>query len=387
MPPYITQVGFTKVGDHWAKSLSDLTFEASRKMLKSESDEPDALVVANALGEISSSQGNMGALIADGLELEDVPAYKVDASGASGAEAINVATNLINSGQSKKVLVVGVEKMRDLEPSKVMLAQGLSENADYSQFFGITFAAMNALLARMYMHEYQVPRDKLSAFPVIAHKNSSTAEHAQFRKKFTAEEVSRSEIVADPLRVLDCAPVGDGAACAILSSGEEMSNSQKKEAVAILASDSSSNRLNFFDRERMLRFGATYSAVKKALARAHMSLVDVDFIELHDAYSEAAALSSEAIGMSKPGKACLDAASGKFDLDGEFPISTFGGMKARGCPIGAAGVYQICEAFLQLTEGAGSNQVKNASRALVHGMSGLDSLAFVHVLSSGRVSI
>lgn len=385
MPAYITEIGFTKVGDHWGKSLSELAFEASKKVLQSGS-EPDAIVVSNALGEISSSQGNMGALIADGLQLEDVPAYKVDASGASGAEAVNVATNLIRSGQSKKVLVVGVEKMRDLEPSKVMLAQGLSENADYAQFFGITFAAMNALLARIYMHEYGVTRDKLSAFPVIAHKNSSTVEHAQFKKKFTAEEVSRSEIIADPLRVLDCAPVGDGAACALITSGEEMSGAQKKEAVVILASESSSNRLNFFERERMLHFRATQSAAKKALAKAHVSLGDIDLLEIQDAYSEAAALSSEAIGLSRPGKSCDDAALGKFDLDGEFPISTFGGMKARGYPVGAAGVYQVCEAFLQLTERAGSNQVKNASRALVHCMSGIDSLAFVHVLSSGRVS-
>lgn len=384
MPAYITQVGFTKVGDHWAKSLSELAFEASKKILRS--DKPDALVVSNALGEISSSQGNVGALIADGLGLEDVSAYKVDASGASGAEAVNVATNLINSGQSNKVLVVGVEKMRDLEPSKVSLAQGLSENADYVQFFGITFAAMNALLARVYMHEYGVSRDKLSAFTVVAHRNSSTAEHAQFRKKFTADEVSRSEIVADPLRVLDCAPVGDGAACALISSGEVLSNSQKKEAVEILSSESSSSRLSFFDRERMGHFGATRSAAKKALEKAQISLDEIDLFEIHDAYSEAAALSSEAIGFSKPGKSCFDAALGKFELDGEFPVSTFGGMKARGCPIGAAGVYQICEAFLQLTQGAGSNQVKGASRALVQGMSGIDSLSFVHVLSSGRVS-
>ncbi len=383
MSVHITKVGFTKVGDHWSKSLSELAYETCQQVLQSESDRPDTIVVANALGEISSSQGNLGALIADGLQLEDIAAYKVEASGASGAEAINVATNLVKSGQSRKVLVVGVEKMRDLEPSKVMMAQSLSENADYAQFFGITFTSLNALLARLYMTEYGVTREKLSAFPVIAHANSSTAKHAQFKKKFTSEEISRSEMVADPLRVLDCPPVGDGAACAIVASGETMRSSEKKEAVEILASESSSNRMNFFEREKMLHFDATHSATKKAMAKSHTTLGDIDFFEIHDSYSELAALSVEAIGLSKSGKACYEAASGKFSLSGESPISTFGGMKGRGYPVGAVGVYQICEAFLQLTEVAGVNQVKNASRALVHSMSGIDSLAFVHILSSG----
>jgi acetyl-CoA C-acetyltransferase len=386
MSVYITNVGFTKVGDHWSKSLSELAFESCKDVLLNESSPPDAIVVSNAVGEITSSQGNMGALVADSLQLDRVPAYKVEASGASGAEAINLATNLIRSGQSKKTLVIGVEKMRDLDPSKVMLAQSLSENADFAQFFGITFTAMNALLARLYMNEYAVTREKLSAFPAIAHANSSLAKHAQFKKKFTVEEVSRSEMVSDPLRVLDCPPVGDGAACAIVASGDSLSSSKKKDAVKILSSESSSNRMNFFEREKMLNFEATQSATKKALAKSGIGLNEISLFEIHDAYSDLAALSAEAIGLSKPGKSCDDATSGKFDLSGDFPISTFGGMKGRGYPVGAVGVYQICEAFLQLTGKAGANQVKGASRALVQSMAGIDSLAFVHILESGAAN-
>lgn len=382
---YIERIGFTKIGDHWGKSISDLAFDACKEILSDSAKKLDSLVVANAFGEISSSQGNVGALIADSLDT-DVPSYKVDASGASGGEAINFATNLVRSGQSKVVLVLGVEKMRDLEPAKVIAAQGLSENADYTQFFGVTFAALNALLARLYMHGFGVTRDELSTFPVIAHRNSFGVAHAQFKKKFTAQEVSRSEIVADPLRVLDCAPVGDGAACALITSGNELSNKQKKEAVAILSSESSSNRINFFDREDMLSFRATHSAARKALEKSQTSIDELDFLEIHDAYSEASALVCEALGLSSKGESCRDAAAGKFDLDGKFPISTFGGMKARGYPVGAAGVYQICEAFLQLSNKAGSNQVKDASKALVQNMSGIDSVAFVHILSSGGSS-
>jgi acetyl-CoA C-acetyltransferase len=384
---FITKIGFTKVGDHWDKSLSEVAFEASKKIVLEETVQPDAIIVANALSELSSSQGNLGPVIADALDLQGVPAFRIEASGGSGGYAINLGFNLINSGQMKCVLVIGVEKMRDLDPSKVMQAQGLSENADSSQFFGISMAGMNALLARLYMHEYGVTRADLSAFPVVAHRNSSTADHAQFKKKFTVEEVSRSEAVADPLRVLDCAPVGDGAAVAMIVSGENLSNEQRKKSVEILASESSSNIVNFFEREKMLHFGATSEASRKALKKAHLTLDAIDFLELHDSYSELAALELEAIGLSKPGMACEDAHSGKFDLNGQFPISTFGGMKGRGYPVGAAGVYQVCEAFLQLTERAGFNQVPHAKFGLVHTMSGIDSSAVVHILasSSGKI--
>jgi acetyl-CoA C-acetyltransferase len=387
MSVFISRIGLTKVGDHWDKSLSEIAFSASKKILKEESSPPEAIIVANALSELSSSQGNLGTIIADALDLQGVPAYRVEAAGASGGSATNLGFNLIKAGQMKSVLVLGVEKMRDLDPARVMQAQGLSENADYSQFFGISIAAMNALLARLYMHEFGVTREKLSAFPVVAHRNSSTAEHAQFKKKFTAEEVSRSEAVADPLRVLDCSPVGDGAACALLVSEDRLSAEQRKQSVEILASESSSNVVNFFERGKMLHFGATQAASQKALKKAHLSLEEIDFLEVHDSYSELTALSLESMGLSKLGKACDDAHSGRFDLNGQFPISTFGGMKGRGYPVGAAGVYQVCEGFMQLTERAGFNQVPNAKFGLVHSMSGIDSSAIVHILgSTGRNS-
>ena len=242
---------------------------------------------------------------------------------------------------------------------------------------------MNALVARMYMKHFNVDREKLSAFPVIAHRNSSTSEHAQFKKKFTAEEISRSEIVSDPLRVLDCAPVGDGAASALLVGGKWLSKEQRRQSVKILASESSSGRVNVFEREDPLQFASTEAATKKALQTSACTLDSISFFEIHDSYSISAALSAEAIGLSKRGESCKDAALGKFDLGAKHPCSTFGGMKARGYPIGAAGVYQLCEAFLQLTEKAGPNQVPHASRGLLQTVSGIDSSAYVQIVTVG----
>lgn len=386
-PVFVTDVGYTKVGDHWESSISELAFKSSQKILRKSSVLPESVIVANAVAGLSSSQQNLGPQIANALQLEGVSAFSVEAAGASGGAAIFTAANLIKSGEFKSVLVIGVEKMRDLDPAKVTTAQGLSENAEYSQFFGLSFASINALIARIYMRENNVKREELSSFPVVAHHNSSTADHAQFRKKFTVDEVARSEIVSEPLRVLDCPPVGDGSASTLLVNGAELSKEQKRESVRLVASENSSSIVNFFERENLLRFVATELAAAKAMKKGGIDRDDIDFFEIHDSYSIFAALSVEGLGLSKPGRACEDATSGKFSLSGKYPISTFGGMKARGYPIGAAGVYQLCETFLQLTGQAKSNQVPKASRGLIQNISGVDGSSFVHILESGNGSL
>ncbi|MDA4111535.1 MAG: hypothetical protein OK439_03290, partial [Thaumarchaeota archaeon] len=339
----------------------------------------------NAYSELTSSQSNLGPIVAAALGLENVRAFTVESSGASGGAAVQTAFDMISSNAIHSALVIGVEKMRDLDPLKLVGIQGLAENADYFQFFGISFSALNALLARLYMSHYDVSREKLSAFPVISHKNSSTAEHAQFKKKFTAEEVSRSELVADPIRVLDCAPVGDGAA-AVLLVADKQSEKDRSPVIQVAASESSSASSSFFQRNRMLHFGATEAATKKALRKSGMSLNDIGFFEIHDSYSIMAALIVEAMGLSKAGEGCSDASSGKFDLGGKHPISTFGGMKGRGYPVGAAGVYQVCEGYLQLSKKAGANQVPNSKSCLLQSASGIDASSYVHVLSRKEVA-
>ena len=382
MAVYISDIGYVKVGDHWSSSLTELAFEASRNILKESPIKPEVLIVSNAFSEVTSSQSNLGPLVADSLGLDGVDSFKVESSGASGSAALHVAVEMLSSGHAESVLVVGVEKMRDLDPSKVLPAQGISESADYAQFFGISFSSLNALLSRLYMNEYDVSRHELSAFPVISHANSSTAQHAQFKKKFTVEEVSRSELVADPLRVLDCAPVGDGAAAVLLVNVKKVDKT--KSNVEIIASESVSSGSSSFFRNHSYHFGSTAEATKKALKRSKLTIEDLDFFEIHDSYSILAALSVEAIGLADRGKSCTDAASGKFDLRGKFPISTFGGMKARGYPIGAAGIYQVCEAYMQLIGRAGPNQVVNARKGLIQALSGVDSSCFIHILSSRR---
>jgi acetyl-CoA C-acetyltransferase len=376
---YVASVGFTKVGDHWGKSLLDLAVEASRGALKgSPKAKPDQIIVGNMFSSVGAGQEHLGALVASALGMAGVPAYKVEAACASGGSAFNVGYSLVKSGALDSVLVVGVEKMRDLEPEEVSQALAMAESAEYTQFVGATFAALNGLLARYYMEQEDVSRDELSSIPVIDHANAVTAEHAQFRKAITPEVVSRSSLIADPLRLFDCAPVGDGAAAALIVNDKGAAAGKGKMA-EILGGRISTNEFSIYEREDMLDFKATREAFKAAMGAAAVPSAKLDLVEVHDAFSVVGALSLEAMGFSKRGKGSKDAKEGKYSRGSKLPINTFGGLKARGHPVGATGLYQIAEACMQVTGRAGKNQVEGARYAATQNIGGVDSTSAVHV--------
>jgi acetyl-CoA C-acetyltransferase len=375
---YISSVGFTKVGDHWDKSIADLAVEAARGALVGFGKRPDQIIVGNMFSGAGASQEHLGALTASALGMPGVPAYKVEAACSSGGSAFNVAYNLVRYGAIDSALVVGVEKMRDLEPEEVSRALAMAESAEYTQFVGATFAALNGLLARYYMEHEDVSRDELSAMPVLDHANAVTADHAQFRKAITPEVVGRSSMIADPLRLFDCAPVGDGAAAALLVN-DRLAAEGKGKKVEVLGGAISTNEFSIYERKDMLDFKATKDAFRKATAQAGVAEKKISLAEIHDAFSVVGALSLEAMGYSKRGQGSKDTKAGKYGPGGELPINTFGGLKARGHPVGATGMYQIAEAYLQLCDQAGKNQVKGAKYAVTQNIGGVDSTSAVHV--------
>ena len=375
---YISSVGLTNIGDQWEKSILDLAFDAARGALKRSAGKPDQILVGNMFSATGASQEHLGAMLASALGLQGTPAFKVEAACSSGGSAFNVAYNLVRSGAMDSALVVGVEKMRDLEPEEVSQALAMAESAEYTQFVGATFAALNGLLARYYMEEMNVTRDELSAIPVIDHANAVTAAHAQFRKAITPEVVGRSQMIADPLRLFDCAPVGDGAAAVLLVNDNAASGSKRKMA-EVLGGRISTNEFSLYEREEMLDFKASKEAFKTAMSQAGLSPRKLSLVEVHDAFSVVGALSLEAMGYSKRGEGARDAKAGKYGRGSDLPINTFGGLKARGHPVGATGIYQIAEAYLQLTDQAGKNQVEGAQFAATQNIGGVDSTSAVHV--------
>lgn len=376
---YIASAGLTNVGDRWEDSILDLAVEASRRALKGAPKvKPQQVFVGNMFSSVGSGQEHLGALLGSAIGLGGVPAMKVEAACSSGATAFNVAYSLVKSGAIDSALVVGVEKMRDLEPEEVSQALAMAESAEYTQFVGATFAALNGLLARYYLEQTNVTRDELSAIPVLDHLNAVTAEHAQFRKAISPDVVSRSSMISDPLRLFDCAPVGDGSA-AVLLVNDRAASGTKGKMTEVLGGRVATAEFSIYERPDMLDFKATREAFKGAMAQAGLAPRRLDLAEIHDAFSIVGALSLEAMGFSKRGMAPKDAKAGKYSPGSDLPINTFGGLKARGHPVGATGIYQIVESHMQLTDQAGKNQVEGADYAVTQNIGGVDTTSAVHV--------
>ncbi len=384
MKAYVSSVGFTTVGDRWTDSILDLAVESSTKALRgSPGVKPQQIFVGNMFSSLGSGQEHLGALLAGALGFEGVPAMKVEAACASGASAFNVAYSLVKAGALDSALVVGVEKMRDLEPEEVSQALAMAESAEYTTFVGATFAALNGLLARYYMEQQDVSRDDLSSIPVLDHANAVTAEHAQFRRAISPDVVARSSMIADPLRLFDCAPVGDGSA-SVLIVGDRKAAEAGDKLVEIMSGKVSTTEFSVYERKDMLRFKATEESFGEAMKSAGVPTSKLKTAEVHDAFSVVGALSLEAMGFSKRGMGSKDAREGKFNRGSALSINTFGGLKARGHPVGATGVYQIAETYLQLTDQAGKNQVEGADFGVTQNIGGVDTTSAVHVFGRAR---
>jgi acetyl-CoA acetyltransferase len=351
---YIRSVGMTQVGDHWEKSLSDLSVEAAAAALDAAGwPDVDLLIVSNMLAERLLAQGQLGALIADRVGLRGIRALRVESGHASGGVAVATARQLLRGGAFRNVLVLGVEKMRDSMSEDALEAMSMSEDAEYVLMTGANVYTLGALVTKLYMDRYGVPYEDILQFPVIAHENGAKAGHAQFRRPITLRQALESPIVSDPVRLMDSPPMGDGAAALLLTT-------EPSGAIAEVAfSDYATSSVDFYSAGDPLSLPALRTVAEGA-RRSGVDPASADFLELHDSFGVMAALELEELGVARSGGAPAMAKDGSLSLGGDHPISTFGGMKARGFPVGAAGVYQVAEAALQVSGMAGANQVQGA---------------------------
>lgn len=377
---FIVSAGIVEVGRLKGKGIGDLMAEASVKALSSCPEiKPDRIIVGNMFSGRGSGQEHLGAYLASLLGMSGLPAYKVEAACGSGGVAVHNAYLAIKSGESNAVLVTGVEKMTDLEVPDATSALAMADNQEYSASIGATFTSLNALTFRMYMHRYGVKSEELANFPVLSHKHALNAPHSMFKKRIDVNDVVNSPVISDPIRLLDSSPICDGASSLLVVS-EDLAKLHAGRCVEILASEVAVNIFGLAERPDPLDYASTRLATKRVLEKTGRKITDIDFMEIHDAFSITAALSLESMGVSKEGKAAKDAERGTFDYDGELPINTFGGLKARGHPVGATGVYEVAEAYLQLTENAGACQVKDVKLGLTHNMGGVDTTTAVTLL-------
>lgn len=378
----IVGVGQTPVGEHWGKSLRELGAEAVSAALKdADLQRADMLIVGNAFGATFSSQSQLGALIADYANLGPIEAWTVEAADASGGAALRAGYLAVASGAANIVIVLGVEKSTDSIAGTRIKARSVALDADYEAAHGVTQTAQAALVMRRYMHEYNVGLDAFEGFSINAHANAKGNRHAMFQNQIKPGAFAKASMVSDPVNLFDGAPDADGAAAVILVS-EEYARQKGHPIVLIRGSGVATDRLALHDRADILHLAAVERSARQALAQAGASIQDVSFMEIHDAYTIMTVLSLEALGITERGQGWTLAGNAGENLrpKGKMPISTFGGLKARGNPVGATGVYQAVEACLQLRGVAGQHQVPDASIALIQSVGGFGSTVITHIL-------
>jgi acetyl-CoA C-acetyltransferase len=377
----VAGIGQTPVGEHWDISLRDLALDAIRQAISDSGGlDPQAVFVGNMLAPTLSNQAHLGVLLADYASLGGIEAVTVEAAGASGGAALRQGYLAVGSGMVDVALVVGVEKFTDKIGPEVDAALATTSDSDYEAIQGMTPTAQAALLMRRYMHEHNVPADGLAGFALTAHANAAGNPNAMFQKAISREIYTKSPTLNEPLNQFDIAPNADGAAAIILTRAELLPRDGQHPRVRVAGSAASADTMALHDRRDILDFEACRRSAEKALKQAAMDREAVSFFEYHDAYSVFAALALEAVGYAPRGLGWKLAADVGISLTGAIPAATMGGLKARGFPGGATGVYQAVEAVLQLQGRAGKNQIHGAHSALIQSVGGPGSTAVSHLL-------
>jgi acetyl-CoA C-acetyltransferase len=376
----IIGVGQTPVGEHWERSLRHLAYDAiSAAMRDADVEGAHALYVGNMLSGEVSGQSHLGALIADFCGLRGIEAVKIEAACGSGAAAVRAGVMAVASGMHDLVICVGVEKMTDDVGNRLTAALAQAADADYEAAHGISFVGLNALLMRRYMHEYGVKHSDFAGFAITAHANAVGNPNAMFRRAITPEAFARAEMIADPINLLDSSPMADGAAAVVLCPSDH-ARARDGRAVRIAGSALATDSLSIHDRYDPLWLHAAEDSARRAYAQAGVGPDDIDLFELHDAFTIMSALSLEASGFAERGQGWRLAANGDIQRTGRIPICSMGGLKARGHPVGATGVYQIVEAVLQLRGEAGDCQLPCVRRAMTQNIGGSGATIVTHIL-------
>jgi len=377
----IAGLGQTSVGEHWDVGLRDLAYYAMDAAIKDAGGlRPQSLFVGNMLAPNLSRQAHLGALLADYAGLTGIEAVTIEAAGASGGAALRQGYLAVKSGLVDTALIVGAEKFTDQVGAGVDEALATTGDSDFEAVQGMTPIAQAALVMQRYIHEYEVPSDGFAGFALTAHANGAGNPNAMFQKAIKPETYARAGMVSEPLNMFDAAPNADGAAALVLTRRDLLPSNWPHPLVRVAGSATASDTLALHDRKDMLYFDAAQLSAGKAIKQVGITLDDVSLFEYHDIFSIYAALSLEAVGFAIRGRGWKLAADGSITLNGRIPCATMGGLKARGFPGGASGVYQALEAVTQLRGQAEANQVPDAKFALIQSLGGPASTAVSHVL-------
>jgi acetyl-CoA C-acetyltransferase len=375
---YIIGVGMTKFGEIWDKSLRDLFVEAALKAVENAGvDHIESMYIGAMSSGLFVGQEHIAALLADYMGNDGIPAAHVESACASGGIAVRQGFFEVASGASEIVLAGGVEKMND--GADVTFALATASDQEYEAFHGVTFPGLYAMIARAHMEKYGTTREQLAEVAVKNHEHGLKNPNAQFRMSIGRDTVMNSTMVADPLGLLDCSPVTDGAAAVIICS-EEVAKKSGKPLVKIRTSAQATDYAALHSRKDLASLPSVALAAEKAYKNAEIKPDEIDVIEVHDCFTIAELVVIEELGICERGKSGSVVESGMTRLGGKIPVNTSGGLKSKGHPVGATGVAQIIEIVEQLRGESGERQVNGARLGLAQNMGGSGGSCVIHIL-------
>jgi len=375
----------TKFGEHWTSSFREMVVEAGAHAIRDagiEGKDLEAIYGGCMASGRFIGQEHIGALLADQMGFNPLPSTRCEAACASGGVAFREGFISVASGMYDVVAVGGVEKMTDISTEDAALALGGAGDQEWELFNGATFPAIYALMARRHMIDYGTTEEQLAACAVKNHANALNNEFAQYHRKITIEDVMNSGYIAEPLKLLDCSPITDGAATVILCATEKAGEFSEKP-VEIISSAQASDTLSLADRESLTSLKATRICADQVFKRAGITASQVDVAEVHDCFTIGEVMAIEDLGFFKKGEGGKASEDGETALNSKVSINTSGGLKACGHPVGATGVKQVVEACWQLRGEAKGRQVDEAEYALTHNVGGSGATAVVHLFKRG----
>ena len=374
--------GLVTFGEMWSKSLRTLWAEAALNALEDAGvDAVDAITIGCMSSGLFTGQEHLASLLADELGMAGVPAMRVESACASGGLALRAGFAEVAAGLADTVLVTGVEKMTDVDGADATYALGTAADQDWEGFHGITFPGLYAMLARVHMAQHGTTREQLARVAVKNHANGLLNPHAQYHLKVSVDDVLDSTLVADPLRLLDCSPITDGAAAMVITTVERAKEiASDRPIVKISGSGLATDSISLANRGDLGQLRAVRLAGERAYEMAGRTPRDLHVVEVHDCFTIAELMATEALGLFEPGGGGPAVERGLTSLGGKIPVNPSGGLKAKGHPVGATGVAQAIEIVSQLRGEAGQRQVEGARVGLAQNMGGSGGSSVVHIL-------
>ena len=376
----VVGIGVTKFGELWNESLRNLLAKSQLSAINDAKLSPkqiDMIITGNMLAGEFAGQNHLGAMASEILNI-NAPSYRIEGACASGSLALQSGINAIKSGKAEIVLVNGVEKMTDIAVGQVNSGIMSAADEETEGYSGATFCGLYAMMARAYMHQYSLTREQLALVSVKNHKHGSLNPIAQFRNEITVEQVLQSSMIADPLTILDCSPISDGAASVILAS-ENFARKITDTPIWITGSGQATDTIALHKRKSLIDMPATKIAAAQAFTQSKISPNQISITEVHDCFTIAEILAMEGLGLVEQGAAGKAVEQGITYFDGKIPINPCGGLKACGHPIGATGIKQVVEVVTQLRGEAGKRQVNNPIYGLTHNVGGTGATVAVNI--------